>query len=192
MNFESDRKHQFFNDSVVFESAFKEYYIPLCLFADKYLNDMEASKDLVHDVFIDLWEKEIKVISSKSVKSFLYTVVRNNSINCLRKQKTQKDKFHQYCEEQLESLEKIVFDDEHDLKSTPVTDDEILEHDTIYKLSKSIEKLPPKSRETMKLAVMEYSNKEIASMMNVTVETVKTVKKRSYKFLRDVLTGVFV
>ena len=41
--------------SRVFEQLFKQHYRTLCFYAMSLVNDLDASKDIVHDVFLSLW-----------------------------------------------------------------------------------------------------------------------------------------
>ena len=58
-------------DEKAFSVLFDGYYSALCLFANKYLHDMDLSRSLVQQVFIDLWTKRGKISISTSVKSYL-------------------------------------------------------------------------------------------------------------------------
>lgn len=55
-------------------------------YAYGFINDMDASKDVVSDVFSKLW-KDFSDIDLDKVSSYLYVCVRNESMNYLRKQK---------------------------------------------------------------------------------------------------------
>jgi RNA polymerase sigma-70 factor (ECF subfamily) len=168
---------QFFSDRKLFKQLFADYYSPLCLFADKYIKDMEVSKDLVQDVFVKLWEKKVEVKSRITVKSFLYVTVRNTSLNHLRKQSSHEERFSDYSELEMDA----------------VLESEMLEEDVTYRLYKAMEELSPRSKEAVLLTVLEYSNQEIAERMNVSVNTVKTLKQRSYRRLReDVISLLFM
>ena len=70
--------------NVNIEVLFRTNFRPLCLYALHYLNDIDAVEDIVQDSFVDLWEllkggKEIK-----NVKSYLYTMVKNRSLEKLK------------------------------------------------------------------------------------------------------------
>lgn len=67
-----------------FELYYREYYVVLCRFAHKYLDSEAESMDPVQDLFADLWYalEEIKITSS--IKSYLYTSVRNRCLTRLK------------------------------------------------------------------------------------------------------------
>ena len=72
-------------DKTGIDILFKEYYPQLYYYAYHLINDIEASKDIVSDAFEFLWNNYDKV-NKATVKSFLYTYVRNKSIDYLRHQ----------------------------------------------------------------------------------------------------------
>lgn len=39
-----------------FHNIFERYYVALCLFANQYMEDDEASADIVQDSFAKLWQ----------------------------------------------------------------------------------------------------------------------------------------
>ena len=45
-------------DEQAFELLFRKYYVRLCGFANKFLNDPEEAQNIVQDVFTKIWEGE--------------------------------------------------------------------------------------------------------------------------------------
>ena len=70
-----------------FEELFRTHFPGLCAFAAKYIRDFDASKDIVHDVFINFWNKREEMDPKKSVKSYLFTSVYNRCMNYIRDHK---------------------------------------------------------------------------------------------------------
>ena len=64
------------------ETLFRTYYRPLCLYALHYLGDPDAVEDVVQESFTALWRQENPVAN---VKAWLYSAVRNRSIDALRR-----------------------------------------------------------------------------------------------------------
>ncbi|HKJ43262.1 MAG TPA: sigma-70 family RNA polymerase sigma factor, partial [Sunxiuqinia sp.] len=71
-----------------FETLFKKYYNSLCHFSMKYVQDDFIAEDVVQEVFTKIWEDKRKIKIQGSVKSYLYTAVRNRSLNKLKSETT--------------------------------------------------------------------------------------------------------
>ena len=151
------------------KQIFETYYKSLVLFANRFLTSKEECEDLIQDVFIDLWEKEIIFPDEMSLKGYLYKVVRNKCYNVIKHNKV-KDK---YAENIIQSLE----DDNLFLE-------QILEEEIAHQLYKSIEVLSKRKKEIIKLSLKGLKNSEIAESLNIKLQTVKTLKSQSYKILR--------
>jgi RNA polymerase sigma-70 factor (ECF subfamily) len=66
-----------------FRSLFDQYYQGLKSFIYYKIGDIEAAEDIVQEVFLKLWDKR-ESIEMKTVKSFLFTIANNMSINHLK------------------------------------------------------------------------------------------------------------
>ena len=165
-------------DKQLFEQLFKEFFSPLCRFAYGYLNDQDASQEIVQDVFINLWQKKETITSDKSVKSYLYTSVKNRCLNYIRDRK----KFRsQYLDVDIE-LEIPV--QEEDMFSESETQD---------KINAALDKLPEKCRQVFELSRFEEMKyKEIAVKMNISIKTVEVQISKALKILREELKDLIV
>ncbi|WP_287131428.1 RNA polymerase sigma-70 factor [Bacteroides sp.] len=162
-------------DEHEFHNIFKEYYAALCSFAFQYMEDADMSADIVQDVFAKLWQIRDDFFYLHQVKAFLYTAVRNHALNELEHSKVA----HEY-------EQKII------AKKTDASfRDAIVEEETFRILSEAIEKLPTQMRAIMQLALEGKKNAEIAERLNVSPETVHTLKKVAYKKLRAFLTDYY-
>ena len=108
-------------------------------------------------------------------QAFLYTAVRNHALNELEHSKVA----HEY-------EQKIIAK-----KADAFFRDAIVEEETFRILSEAIEKLPTQMRAIMQLALEGKKNAEIAERLNVSPETVHTLKKVAYKKLRAFLTDYY-
>lgn len=68
-------------NKLAFEKLFREFFVPLTAFSKKYVGDVDSAKEIVHDVFVNLWSKRAAIDIEKSVKSYLYTSCYNRSLN---------------------------------------------------------------------------------------------------------------
>jgi RNA polymerase sigma-70 factor (ECF subfamily) len=157
-------------DKNAFEELFREYFPPLMSFARKILLDEDDAREVVHNVFINLWEKREKIDLSTSLKSYLFTSVHNRSLNVIRDRK----KFS--SEEVPETA------GEWDV-SAQIESMELEE-----KINNAIKSLPEKCRQIFELNRfdgMKYS--EIGLQLNISVKTVENQMSKALKILRDKL-----
>ena len=71
-------------DEQVFKKLFDKFYQALCVFASTYLKDDALSADIVQEGFVKFWNKREGFDNYFKVKSFLYTIVRNDCLNYIR------------------------------------------------------------------------------------------------------------
>ena len=66
-----------------FEYLFKNYYPRLKGYAIRFIQNEEATRDIIQECFIKFWEKR-EVLSAISVISLLFAMVRNGCLNYLK------------------------------------------------------------------------------------------------------------
>jgi len=156
-------------DIASFKMFFTSFNPSLCLFANKYLNDKEASNDVVQDAFVYVWNKWDEIETICSAKSYLYKYVKNRSLNYLRDQKSKK---------------------KHDLKniaSEVFFRDNLIEEETYQLIYKALKNLTPQGQKVIELSLDGLKNFEIGEQLKVTINTVKTLKLRAFHSLRKEL-----
>ena len=103
-----------------FEKLFKEHYEELYIKALSFLDNEDEAHDIVHDAFGRLWG-QIGKIEIENRRAFLYAMIRNLSVDALRKRKTA-DKYQAWLvytvsevdaqngeqEEQIREVEKLI------------------------------------------------------------------------------------
>ncbi|NJO91790.1 MAG: RNA polymerase sigma-70 factor [Chloroflexia bacterium] len=158
-----------------FQTLFNYLFPSISSFAGKIVNDNEVGEDIAQDVFLKLWERKESYDNITSIKSFLYQIARNECLNFLKHKRVK-----------MRHLEHEMLFQSHDDFLRDVIREEV--HRKIYY---ALEKLPAKSKEIMNLNIQGLSNKEIAEDLNLSVNTVKTLKIRSYKMLRVILRNLY-
>jgi len=157
-------------DRQAFEELFKAYFTPLMAFSRRILGDEDDAREVVHQVFINLWEKRREIDLSTSLKSYLFTSVNNRSLNVIRDRK------------KFSSGEVPELAGEWDV-STQIEAMELEE-----KIRAAIESLPERCREIFELNRfdgLKYS--EIALQLDISVKTVENQMTKALKILRDQL-----
>jgi RNA polymerase sigma-70 factor, ECF subfamily len=149
-----------------FEHLFRELFKPLCGFAMKYVKDLDEARNLVHEVFITVWEKFDSLPSDTNYRSYLYTAVRNRCLNHLRdtKKHLSIEKAEHKMTEENSSMETAELEREIEL---------------------AINSLPEKCRMVFEFSRMEgLKYGEIAEKMGISVKTVEAQMSKALTVLR--------
>jgi RNA polymerase sigma-70 factor (ECF subfamily) len=159
-------------DEGSFEQLFRQYFPPLMTFARKILGDEDDAREVVHKVFINLWEKRKELDLRASLKSYLFTSVHNRSLNMIRDRK----KFSQA------EIPEIA--GEWDVSS------QIESMELEEKIREVIRALPEKCREVFELNRFEgLKYAEISERLGISVKTVENQMSKALKILREKLAG---
>ena len=142
---------------------YNEYYKALVLYAINFLSSQQAAEDIVQDLFATMWEKKMRFLSLPSFRTYLYNSIRNASLNYLKHQN-------------VESLY---------LERLASTYREITEEEAYRLLFRAIDKLPARCREIFLLHMDGKKNEEIATVLGISIETVKTQKKRAIQSIKE-------
>ena len=67
-----------------FRSLFDHFYPSLCEYAFQITGDRMDAEDIVLDLFIFIWKNSDRINIGKSIRSYLFTAVRNRAVNHLR------------------------------------------------------------------------------------------------------------
>jgi RNA polymerase sigma-70 factor (ECF subfamily) len=165
-------------DLKIFEELFFNYHGRLVLFANKFVGDMQVSRDLVQDAFVILWDKADELDIKTSPKAYLYQAIKNSCLNYNR---------HLNIVQNAESnlalkiaeLEKEVYQD----SSSPYFS--LIEMELEEKIAEVIESMPDKCKEVFKLSRFEHlKNKEIAEKLGISVKMVEKHISKALIILR--------
>jgi len=154
------------------ETIFRKFRPGLVAFALTLVNNTDDAEEIVHDVFLSYWNggqfREIQ--DENSLKSYLFTSVRNKSLNHIRKSKVD------YSD---------LPDDDIYLDKDPGIVETIAAKEIQERLAFLIEKLPKKCRQVFIMSRnYELTHKEIAELLDITPKTVENQISIALKFLR--------
>ncbi|MCV6629886.1 MAG: RNA polymerase sigma-70 factor [Flavobacteriaceae bacterium] len=158
-------------DLDAFRYLYEEYYHWLCVYLYNLSHNKQLSEDLVHDVFIKLWDKREKILITTSIKSYLFRTCHNEFLQELRKNKRRQS-----------VLDKIRIDKLYAVFEEEAKGEKELKY---KKLEKLIAQLPPRCREIFvksKLHRLKY--KEIADELGISIKTVETQMSKALHILR--------
>lgn len=159
-----------------FKSLFNDFYASQVMFALKILGNKQDAEDVVQDVFLSIWRSNCNFKNEISFKSYLYMSTKNRCIDFIRKRKVVNE----------EIKPDFVFKDESDFA------DQILKNEAYSLLHKAIEKLPSQTKNVILRSMSGMSVQEVADSLGVSVNTVKTLKQKAYRVLRELYGDVFI
>ncbi len=164
------------------ESAWKElyryYYASLCSYADRLTGETGLGEDVVQDCLVRMWKMPLEFSDLKALTAWLYKSVYNASISVLREKKSQERLYNQ-----LSWAESV---DENGAQNMA------LREEAISRFYEVLYKLPRQQQDVLLFSLRGLSVSEVAKEMGITENTVKTLKKRAYLFVREHLESRYL
>ena len=157
-----------------YKILFKEYYYSLVQFATHIIHDDETAKDFVQDLFVLLWEKELKFENELTFRTYLYRSIQHKCINHIRKLKIQL-KHEKNLSEKIEQEE------------NPSILHNLIKEEVYRQLFTSIDHLPPQCKKICLMTLDGKKPAEIAQELNLAVDTVKKQKNIALQKLQNEL-----
>ncbi|EDM36181.1 putative RNA polymerase sigma factor [Pedobacter sp. BAL39] len=159
-------------DKQAFELLYKTHYKQLFAVAYRYVGKSESAEEVVHDVFINIWNKAAQIKIQHSIKSYLVKAVVNTSLNVIKKEKLAAGKRLKYMAEQT------TYD--HD------EGNHAAEEALLAGLESALNLLPEKCRNVMYLSRFgKLKQEEIADQLNISIKTVKNHLTYGFQKLRE-------
>lgn len=159
-------------DEKAFRLLYDEYYKALVAYAYRITGDSQFSEDTVQELFSVLYERKFRFGSVVRLKSYLYNTVYHSSVDFMRHKQT----LSAYESQALHDIER--FESEED-KEEGLFSEEFYRHLNLF-----VEQLPQRQKEIFILAMKGRKNSEIAEALSISLETVKTHKKRLMSTIR--------
>ena len=156
-------------DEAAFEKLFRRHAAPRCGFANSYLDDRDASEDVVHSIFCGLWHNRAELKEPRSVRGYLFTAVRNRAKNHRRDERARTLVLDRLQAEQGIGTET---DAGHD--------------DRIERIKAEVRRLPTRCREVVVLVRYNGMRQaEAAAVLGISPKTVEIHLGRAMKILRE-------
>jgi RNA polymerase sigma-70 factor (family 1) len=160
------------DDRKVFTEIYKRYAASLAGFAASKLYNLEDARDILHDLFVKLWEERSSIIITGSLESYLYAAIRYRIIDKIRRNVTR-----QKYDVMLEELSSLY---------APGIEEHIDAKELQQLLDRSLENLPPRTKEIYLLSRNKHLTvTEIAGQLGLSEQTVKNQLTTALKHLRQ-------
>jgi RNA polymerase sigma-70 factor, ECF subfamily len=162
-------------DENAFEMIFKEYYQPLCRYAQSFLGDRDEAEEVVQASFTTFWEKRSAMEVSSSLRAYLYQTVRNRCLNVIK---------HEKIKQLHVAHEGRVMSSTHESVSDTVHAKELEQ-----RIFAAIQQLPEQCRLVFNLSRFEELRyQEIATQLNISVKTMENQMGKALKVMRHQLS----
>lgn len=159
-------------DERIFRLIFEKYHARLCYFAMGLLEDDEAAKDVVQEAYLRIWQRREHFNDLPSLKAFLYISVKNLCLNIHKHDKV------------IKKFARQLPDEDYEQEAM----DLMIESEVLERVNHALQKLPAGCRTVLQLSYFEgLKNKDIATRLRVSINTVKTQRKRAIHLLRALL-----
>jgi RNA polymerase sigma-70 factor (ECF subfamily) len=163
------------NEDLAFTMLFDAYGKRIFHFILKYVNSAELAEDLSQEVFLKIWENRKNLGHVQSIKSYLFTVARNHTLNSLKK-----------AFQSEVAISEVV---NSFAKDRNFTEEEIEDKEYRQFLKHILDSLPERSRMIFKLCREEKkSYEEVAQAMSISKNAVKNHMVFSMKILKSSLS----
>jgi RNA polymerase sigma-70 factor (ECF subfamily) len=158
-------------ENVDLDVLFKEYYDRLVYFSLQLIKDKDQAEDIVQEAFIKYWNQRETVMQNRiAIKNFLYSTVRNASLNTIRHGKV---------------IEAYIQQQGNTEPEEPPVIEAIITAEAVAEIHAALHSLPESHRT---ISIMGYfdgkKNQEIADELDMSVNTVKKQKQRALELMR--------
>jgi RNA polymerase sigma factor (sigma-70 family) len=163
------RKGDFNSFRLIYDIHFES----LISYGLKFTDDREQVKDVIHDLFVEIYEKRSTLGQTDSIKPFLFKILKRKLIRVLRKKN---------CT--IVSIEELPFLAVYSLDQKMDDEEKLfLQSRRLKALMKS---LPPRQQEALYLKfVEEIDYKGICAIMEVNYQSARNLVHRAIEKLRN-------
>jgi len=165
------------DDERAFVEIYSRYAEVLTNFASSKLFHLDDARDIIHDLYVKLWEDREKLQVDYNLKAYLFKLIRYRIVDKIRKNITREE--YAAMVQALGSY------------SAPNIEQQIAAKELQQSIQKSLDGLSPRVKEIYLLSREEnLSIPEIAEQLRISEQTVKNQLSAALKHLRQSLAGI--
>jgi RNA polymerase sigma-70 factor (ECF subfamily) len=164
-------------DVAAFEAMYRAYKTPLGGYVQHLLGSREAAEEVIHDLFLRLWEQRELWEPPAALNTYLFRAARNRALSYLR---------HQRVEAKFRERSAQGMTGDEALSAPPSTPDDALRLQEIEEaVERAVAALPERCREVFRLnRYQRLSYAEVAQVLQISVKTVEMQMGRALAALR--------
>lgn len=134
----------------------------------------EDTEEILHDMFMKVWERKEDLSAIKSFKSYLYSMARNRLVN-----------IHEHGKVKQKAIDYILH---HSDVAGNNTDDNYIYSQYRELIQRAIDTLPPKRKQVFEMSTYEeLSQDEIAATLNISKSMVKKQLYTATRYVKEYL-----
>jgi RNA polymerase sigma-70 factor (ECF subfamily) len=158
------------DNETAFNELFERYWARLFNTCNRYLKNRETSEEIVHDIFLNLWDRR-KDLEIVSFEHYLLNAVRYQAYNRIRAKKLS-----------VTYIDDSIYTDTID---THLADDRLNEQELEQEVFTYLHQLPKRCQEIFQLSRFNHlSNDEIAAQLGISKRSVENQITIALKHLR--------
>jgi len=162
-------------DAAAFHELYQLHKRDVFLMVNMRLPDIDDAKDVVQDIFVELWLKREMLLAIRDFKPYLYVLARNQVITAYRRKHVQ-----------LRN-EGLLFEGLNTLDHS--AEDNAIAKELYNQINLIVEALPETTRKCYHLSKNEGKrNQEIADLLNISEKTVRNNLSEALKRLKSALS----
>lgn len=156
-----------------------------------FMHDKSLAEDIVQEVFIKFWEKRKDFELTAKISTYLYRVTTNMSINSAKKSKFSKV-FSSIKNKSDETENSQTYEASLNDENQKTIDDNFKQEHIKIAMKKAIDSLAKNQKTAFILSkYQDFSYKEIAKIMELSVSSVESLLHRAKKNLQNKLLNVY-
>ncbi|QEH43876.1 RNA polymerase sigma-70 factor [Chitinophaga sp. XS-30] len=159
-------------DPEVFAGVYRHYFPILFAAARKYIDDKSLAEEMIQDVFLNIWEKDLAPDHPAALKSYLFRALINRVMNHFQREKRLRH-HHEALQHLSEESYLCTFIEEQELREN---------------IHKAIEALPDRCKKIFKMSRFDgMKNQQIADSLQLSVKTIENQMTIALRQLRATL-----
>ncbi|MBO9572115.1 MAG: sigma-70 family RNA polymerase sigma factor [Chitinophagaceae bacterium] len=159
-------------EAAAYAQVYNNHFEGLCYFINRNIADRQAAEDIAAESFIKTFDRITQFESMVKLKSFLYTVANNATLDLIKSTNR-----HRSSHEEINFLQKETYEES--------IEKQVIRAEVMQAIYSEIENLPKQSREVIRLSLLEgKSIDEVAHELGMAYKTVQHYKTQGLKTLR--------
>ncbi|PKP07508.1 MAG: RNA polymerase subunit sigma-24 [Bacteroidetes bacterium HGW-Bacteroidetes-5] len=161
-------------DKKAFLCLYESFFVSLCSFIRSYGLSDDESKDIVQELFCNLYKSKLPT-NITAFKSYIYNAVRNRALNFIRDERRRRNH---------EGAFSILLDES-------VLFDKIVENELYNEVRRLLCEMPPQCKNIFTRVLNGDTSEKIAADLDLSVETVKTQRKKAKRLIRERYSPIY-